>query len=154
MAETTDKLMTLADGLVEALSQGEFSLPFTAEWIDNPIFELADPELRTPRVWVVDFAERQETVHGVPIEEFELLLVVQQKLSPKEATAEQCRKLSGLVSEIAAYCRNTGIAVDGEEAVCVKIERERARDFKEYHEKLLFRAESSTHWQKVSDDDE
>jgi hypothetical protein len=154
MAETTDKLMAIADGLVAALGEREFSLPFTAEWIDNPIVELADPELRTARVWVVDFAEREETVHGIPLEEFELLLVIQQKLDAKENTAEQCRKLSGLVSELAAFCRNTGIAVNGEEAVCVKIERERARDFKEYHEKLLFRAEVSTHWQKVSDEDE
>jgi hypothetical protein len=154
MADTTDKLMALADGLVNALMEKEFSLPFTAEWIDNPIVELADPELRTPRVWVVDFAERQETVHGIPLEEFELLLVVQKKLGPDAAPAEECRKLSALVSEIAHFCRNNPIAVDGDEAVCVKIERERARDFKEYNEKLLFRAEISTHWQKVSDDDE
>ena len=154
MPETTDKLLALADGLVTALGEREFSLPFTAEWIDNPIVELADPELRTPRVWVVDFAERQETVHGIPIEEFELLLVVQKKFQPTEITAEECRKLSGLVSEIAQFCRNTRIEVDGDEAVCVKIERERSRDFKEYHEKMLFRAEISTHWQKVSGDDE
>jgi hypothetical protein len=154
MADTTDKLLALADGLVQELSQGAFTLPFTAEWIDNPIVELADPELRTARVWVVDFAEKQETVHGIPIEEYELLLVVQQKFSPGKVTTEECRKLSGLVSEIASFCRNTPIAVDGEEAVCVKIERERSRDFKEYHEKLLFRAEVSTRWQKVSSDDE
>ena len=154
MPETTDKLMALADGLVKALGEGEFSLPFMVEWIDNPIVELADPELRAPRVWVVDFAEKQETVHGIPIEEFELLLVVQKKFQPTEITAEECRKLSGLVSEITSFCRNTPIVVDGDESVCVKIERERARDFKEYHEKLLFRAEISTHWQKVGADDE
>jgi hypothetical protein len=154
MPETPDKLMTLADELVKALSASEFSLSFTAEWIDNPIFELADPALRTPRVWVVDFAEKQETVQGIAIEEYELLLVVQKKLGPDEITAEACRKLSGLVSEITSFCRKTAIAVDGDEAVCVKTERERSRDFKEYHEKRLFRAEISTHWQKVSGDDE
>jgi hypothetical protein len=154
MPETTDKLLALADGLVDALSQEKFSLPFTAEWIDNPIVELADPELRTPRVWVVDFAEAEETVHGIPVEEYELLLVVQKKFQPTEITAEECRKLSGLVSEIAQFCRNTPIAVDGEGAVCVKIERERARDFKDYNEKGLFRAEISTHWRKVSGDNE
>ena len=117
--------MELADGLVAALGAGEFSLPFTAEWIDNPIVELADPEIRTPRVWVVDFAEKQETVHGIPIEEYELLLVVQKKLGPDEVAADECRKLSALMSEIARFCRNTAITVDGEDAVCVKIERER-----------------------------
>jgi hypothetical protein len=154
MPEMTDKLLALADGLVEALGEREFSLPFTAEWIDNPIVELADPELQTPRVWVVDFGERQETIHGIPIEQYELLLVVQKKFQPTEVTADECRKLSSLVSEITSFCRNTGIAVDSDEAVCVKIERERSRDFKEYHEKMLFRAEISTHWQKVSGDDE
>jgi hypothetical protein len=154
MAEATDKLMALADGLVSALAGTEFSLAFVAEWIDNPIVELADSEFQTTRVWVVDFAERQQTVQGISLEEYEVLLVVQKKFVPGEVPAAECRKLSGLVSEITTFCRKTGIAVDGEEAVCVKIERERSRDFKEYHEKLLFRAEVSTHWQKVNNDDE
>jgi hypothetical protein len=148
-----DKLLILADGLVQALTQEEFSLPFTAEWIDNPVVELTDPELVEPRVWVVDFAEKQETVHGIPLEEYELLLVIQKRIQPAEDAKTTCRALSGLVSEIVAFCRKTGIAVEGEEAVCVKIERERSRDFKEYLEKNLFRAELSTHWHKVSDDD-
>lgn len=154
MPEIMDKLMALADGLISALSEEEFSLPFTAEWIDNPVLELADPELRTARVWVVDFAEREETVHGIPLEEYELLLVVQQKLDAKSDPSSECRRLSALVSEIAQYCRSTPLIVDGDAAVCVKIERERSRDFREYHEKLLFRAEVSTHWQKVADGDE
>jgi hypothetical protein len=154
MAETTDKLMALADGLVSSLTDADFSLAFVAEWIDNPIVELADPELQTTRVWVVDFAERQQTVQGISLEEYEVLLVVQKKFVTGEVPAEECRKLSGLVSEITAFCRMNGISIDGEEAVCVKTERERSRDFKEYHEKLLFRAEISTHWQKVGGDGE
>jgi hypothetical protein len=154
MPNTTDNLMTLADGLVEALSAGDFSLPFTAEWIDNPIVELADPELLTTRVWVVDFAEKQELFQGIPVEEYELLLVVQKRFGPEEVPAEQCRNLSGLVSEIARFCRNTMLEVDSEGAVCVKIERERSRDFKDYNEKGLFRAEISTHWRKVGGDDD
>ena len=136
-------------------ARDEFSLPFTAEWKDNPIVELADPELRSPRVWVVDFAETagdgaRHSHRGVRI-----ALGGAEEVRPERGSPPtECRKLSGLVSEIATFCRNTAIAVDGEEAVCVKIERERARDFKEYHEKLLFRAEISTHWQKVGGDDE
>ena len=137
------------------MAEREFSLPFTAEWIDNPIVELADPELRTPTSVGGGFRRAAgNACTAFPIEEFELLLVVQKKFGPDEVTTEECRKLSGLVSEIARFCRNTRIAVDGDEAVCVKIERERARDFKEYHEKLLFRAEISTHWRKVGGDDE
>jgi hypothetical protein len=153
MAEATDKLIAMVDAMLESLSLNEWSLPFTAEWIDNPVQELADPELKTTKIWVVDFAERRQTVHGMPIEEYELLLVVQKKLTAKN-TAEDCRKLSGLVGEIVEFCRMTPLAVNEEESVCVKIERERARDFKEYHEKLLFRAEISTHWQTVTSDDE
>jgi hypothetical protein len=147
----TDYLMGMADELVRELLDVDFCLPFKAEWTDNPIVELADSELSATRVWVVDLAERAETIHGVPLEEYELLIVVQKKIGPQENAAEECRDHSLLVNQIARFCRDIELTVENDEAICVKVERERARDFKEYHEKMLFRAEIHTHWRVVRD---
>jgi hypothetical protein len=54
----------------------------------------------------------------------------------------------------AKYVEIRAEGLRAERGLCFKIERERARDFKDYHEKSLFRAEVSTHWRKVGGDDE
>jgi len=144
-----DPLMDLTDDLVAALAAGAFSLPFTPQWKDDALAELADAELLAPQVWAVDVAESllPASGAGVPLEEFGVLLVVQQKLTEKDDRPAVCRALSALVSELARFCRTTVI----QGAVCVKTVRSPARNLKDYHETWRFYAEIQTTWHRVLD---
>ena len=167
MTAAVDKLMDLADDLVTALAtlaetlgtttgegENEVLTPaFAAAWQDDPVADLADSTLLAPQVWVVDFAETHQPADlggqgGVPVCEFELLIILQRKIGEGETPATVCRSMSGLVAEISRYCRRTVVS----DAVCFKTERERARDFKVWHEGDLYRAEILTHWRWAGDD--
>jgi hypothetical protein len=154
MTTPVDRLMDLADALVTALGTlavslgSEESPAFTAAWRDDPVADLADSTLLTPQVGVSDFGEVQGIVEGVPVREFEILLVVERKIGNGETPATICRAMSALTSEIAQYCRRKKDLA----AICFKTERALARQFGDYHEKDLYRAEVSTHWREAGYD--
>lgn len=154
MTAPVDRLMDLADALVTALGTlavslgSEASPAFAASWQDDPVADLADSTLLTPQVWVVDFGEVQEVFEGVPVREFEILIVVQRKIDEGETPATICRAMSALTSEIAQYCRRKKDLA----AICFKTERPLARQFGDYHEKNRYWAEVSTHWREAGYD--
>jgi hypothetical protein len=162
----SDTLLDLADALVTALGTLATSLgtttgegddavrtpAFTASWQADPVADLADSSLLSPAVWVTDFAEGDVSLDGsrtgVPIEESEILVILQRKIGKGEDAATICRNMSALASEIRMFCRKSIL----DSAVCFKTERTRARDFKEWHESDLYRAEISTHWRRVCEE--
>lgn len=148
----TDALLDLADDLVEALDDLAASLdedepPFVAAWSADPYLELADGP--ATKLWVVDHAVRSLTEGGVPIEEYELLLVLQRRLDADDA--EGCRTMAALAGAIADFCRGLELDPDnqGNGAVCVRCERQQARDFESLHERGLFRAAILTTWRRT-----
>ena len=149
-----DHLLDLTDGLVSLLNAATFSQSIDAEWQDDPTIELDDAALKSPVVWVIDYAFSQLTRNGVPIEEYELIVVVQKKLDAKTDGKTQCRALSGLVNQLELFCRTTPIVFDGEAAVCFGTKRETARDFGEYVTNGKFDAEFSAFYRRVADDSE
>jgi hypothetical protein len=141
--------MNLADALVTLLDTGTPSLSFDVKWTDDALAELADQALRTPQVWVVDSAENllpaSAAQNGCPIEEFELLLVIQRKLDADDDKPAEIRKLSLLAAEITRVCRRATLL----DAACVQTQRKPARNLGEYHGKDLFYAEIITTWRRV-----
>lgn len=162
MTTPVDRLMDLTDAVVTALGtlaatlgttvgEGEEAVTtpaFAVSWQDDPVADLADSTLLTPQVWVVDFGELQGVAEGIPVREFEILIVVQRKIDEGETPATICRAMSALTSEIAQYCRRKKDLA----AICFKTERSLARQFGDYHEKNLYRAEVSTHWREAGYD--
>jgi len=124
----TDPLLDLTDAIVAALADGTFSSAFAVQWKDDGLAALEDAELLTTQVWAVDTAESllpayesTSSGHGVPVEEFKVLLVIQRKFAEGEDKPAACRELSALAAEITRFCRATAI----EDAVCVKTVRDR-----------------------------
>jgi len=163
MAETTDKLMDMVDALIaqiEAAKADEesspFSLAFDAEWSDDLNAVLSDPTLLVPQLWVIDSGESllpawesSASQQGCPVEEFELLLVVQKKLSKDTDRKTQCRQLSALVAELTRFCRKTTIL----DATCIRTKRDPARNWEVYSADNLYRAAVSTTWHRIYGDD-
>jgi len=162
MTTPVDRLMDLADAVGTALGtlatslgttvgEGEEAVTtpaFTASWQDDPVADLADSTLLTPQVWVVDFGEVRGLQEGVPVCESEILIVVQRKIDEGETPATICRAMSALTSEIAQYCRRKKDL----DAICFKTERRLSRQFGDYHENDLYRAEINTHWRDAGCD--
>jgi len=141
-------ILSLVDALVTALDAASFAVKADYAWQPEPWVKLSDSALATPQVWVIDFADAQETMPqiDVPIDEHILLLVVQRKIAPRERIATIVRTLAGLVGEICRFCRLTD---EIDEASCRKIERKPARDFDALHLEGLFRAEVLTTWRRM-----
>ena len=146
--------MDLVDGVVALLQTGTPSSPFTIEWKDDPSIELSDQALLTTQVWAVDMAHClipafESTVaagRGCPMEEFEVLLVIQRKIAKDANQPVVVRQLSLLVSELAAVCRANVV----EDATCVKTQRKPARNLKDYHDQDKFYAEILTTWHRAA----
>jgi hypothetical protein len=153
MSDDPRNLMSLADALVTALGEASLSVAFDAAWTDDALADLADDTFDKAQVWVVDFAESllpaSDSQHGVPIEDLELLLVIQQRFAPGADRAAKCKALGHLASEIARFCRATVV----EDATCVKTVRKPARDLKLYHETGMFRSELLTTWHRAQDEE-
>jgi hypothetical protein len=156
-----DPILDLADLLVIRLAAlaSELSTPaaFTVAWQSNPVQDLADKTLYDPVVWVTDFGATVQTDNnGIILEEFELLVIVQRRLAKFEVADDVCREMSALTAAISNYCRKTILdpEASGNGAVCYRIERERSRDFRQWHEANLYRAELSTHWRRMYTGDE
>jgi hypothetical protein len=151
-----DQLVIALNGIAELLGAGS-GPAFRAKWEPDPLLELSDAP-STPIVWVVDFAEARQPAYlsstaqaGLPVGEFELLVVVQQKVAgDRDAAAAQVRALATLTSQIARHCRET-ILPFGDGSICFQTERTRSRDFEELHTKKLYRAEIGTHWRSAGD---
>lgn len=151
-------LMALADALVTALAAAELPVDteYDVQWVDDAAATLEDPELgEKAQVWVIDFAESHlpawsaaAAQHGCPIDEQDLLVIVQYKPPEGETASEKCREMAVLAGEIARWCRKTPIL----DATCVQTKRDPARDFKLYHETGLFRAEIITTWHRLAED--
>lgn len=161
MNETTDKLMDMVDELlvqIQAAKADEdnnpFSLAFDAQWSDDLNAMLSDEALLVPQLWVIDSAENllpaAASHNGCPLEEFELLLVIQKKFTKDTDRKTQCRALSGLVAELTRFCRKTTIL----DATCIQTKRDPARNWDVYSTLDLYRAAIVTTWHRIYDDDE
>jgi hypothetical protein len=141
-------MLSLVDALVAALDAADFAVEADYAWQPEPWVKLPDAILATAQVWVIDFAETQDTMPqiNVPVDEHVLLLVVQRKIAADERLATVVRSMAGLVGEICRYCR-TAAHVD--EASCIKVERKLARDFDNLHLDGLVRAEVLTTWRRM-----
>jgi len=139
-------LLTLCDALVTALGEAEFSETVDCSWQPDPELTLEDAPTDTPLLWVVDLADLSETPNefAVPVSEHEVLLVLQRKIGEGEVVATVARAMAGLVGEVQRFCRAAVI----DEASCVRIRREAARDFADIHNRL-FRAEIVTTWRRA-----
>lgn len=154
----SDPLLELADALVAALAAANLPQAITATWQASHEMSLDSPDLaELPQVWVVDAGEALPAAYassaaqaGLPVEEFDLLVVVQKKLENQAAPESECRQLSGLVSAIARFCRRT-ILLD---AACYEVKRPGSRDLSALRGDGLYRAFIHTSWRRVFDDEE
>ena len=113
-------IVGLADAVVADLNSEGWSLPFVAQRLYRPRFDLA--ELTTLKVSVVPRSMTIETASRADDgRRYQLDLAIQQKLEAE--TAGQIDQLLGLAEEIARFFRSRRPA-SLPQAVCVKVENE------------------------------
>ena len=145
----SDTLLDFCDALVAALNEAEKPLACAVSWQDDPIVDLAKGSLADPNLWIVDFASAHRTGQAnIPVQELQILLIIQQRLGPVADRPAQCRGLAGLAGWIEDYCHTTPIA----NATCTETQRLPARDWAKYTDEGLYRSEILTHWQSEEDD--
>lgn len=148
----SDPLMEMVDGVVASLITLPVCSGATIEWTDDALAELADENLLTTRIWVVDASERLPDAaesHGVAVEEFGVLLIVQRKFAAGDDKPTKTRELLGIVSAIVRHCRKTTI----HDATCVRAVRESSRNLKDHNQNDRFYAEILTTWRRELDED-
>lgn len=139
----SDPLLDIADALVTALTEA-FEDDATVAFGEDALVELSDEDLLEPHVMVVDASAGLIHDHGLAMEEYGLLIVVQRKLAADSVRSTVLRAMADLSWQVARFCRSAVL----EGAVCVKAVRQPARDLADYHALDRYYCEIQTVWRR------